>query len=119
MIPHSPTRRDPEGMTVFLSHSTKDAKFVTQLAERMTAEGFKPWLCETSIGPATNWVEEIDNGLKAAHLVLLVWSPDAAASYATKLEWTAALAREIAVKRLRLGVVMPVSYTHLTLPTKA
>src|SRR5271157_5216443 len=98
---------NPEGpMTVFLSHSTKDGDFVEKLAIALEASGFTPWLCETSIEPATNWVEEIDKGLKAAHLVLLVWSPDAAASYATGLEWTSALAREIAVKRLRLGVVM-------------
>ena len=93
-------------MKVFLSHSTRDAAFVTQLAERMRRECFDPWLCEQSIEPATNWVEQIDEGLKAANLVLLVWSPEAAASYATKLEWTSALAHEIAVKRLRLGVVM-------------
>src|SRR5271157_911098 len=98
---------NPEGpMTVFLSHSTKDADFVEKLAIALEASGFTPWLCETSIEPAANWVEVIDKGLKAAHLVLLVWSPDAAASYATGLEWTSALAREIAVKRLRLGIVM-------------
>ena len=97
---------NPEGpMTVFLSHSTKDADFVEKLAIALEASGFTPWLCETSIEPAADWVEEIDKGLKAAHLVLLVWSPDAAASYATGLEWTSALAREIAEKRLRLGVV--------------
>src|SRR5271157_680110 len=98
-------RRDNDAMTVFLSHSTKDGDFVEKLAIALEASGFTPWLCETSIEPATNWVEEIDKGLKAAHLVLLVWSPDAAASYATGLEWTSALAREIAEKRLRLGVV--------------
>ena len=93
-------------MNVFLSHSTKDADFVKALAARMTAEGFTPWLCESSIAPATDWVEEIEKGLKAADLVLLVWSPDAAASYATGLEWTAALAREIRTQRKRLGVVL-------------
>src|SRR5271157_1957835 len=99
-------RRDNDAMTVFLSHSTKDGDFVEKLAIALEASGFTPWLCETSIEPAANWVEEIDKGLKAAHLVLLVWSPDAAASYATGLEWTSALAREIAEKRLRLGIVM-------------
>src|SRR5271157_788124 len=98
-------RRDNDAMTVFLSHSTKDGDFVEKLAIALDSEGFTPWLCETSIEPAANWVEEIEKGLKAAHLVLLVWSPNAAASYATGLEWTSALAREIAEKRLRLGVV--------------
>src|SRR5271166_6600486 len=93
-------------MNVFLSHSTKDTDFVKALAARMTAKGFTPWLCESSIAPATDWVEEIEKGLKAADLVLLVWSPEAAASYATGLEWTAALAREIRTQRKRLGVVL-------------
>jgi len=50
-------------MEVFLSHSTKDAAFAVKLAERLRSERFEPWLCETSIAPATNWVEEIDKGL--------------------------------------------------------
>src|SRR5258708_37066132 len=93
-------------MGVFLSHSTRDRGFVEKLAERMKLDIFEPWLCEASILAAANWVEEIDKGLRSANLVLLVWSPDAAASYATQLEWTSALAREIAMQRLRLGVVM-------------
>ncbi len=107
MMPQAATPRDVDGpMRVFLSHSTRDRAFVETLAARMRASGFEPWLCESSIEPASNWVEEIDKGLKASDLVLLVWSPDAAASYATKLEWTSALAREIAMQRLRLGVVL-------------
>ena len=64
-------------MIVFLSHSTKDGDFVKVLAAGMTAAGFEPWLCEASIEPSADWVEEIEQGLKAADLVLLVWSPDA------------------------------------------
>jgi len=45
---------------VFLSHSTKDRAFVETLANRMKAAGFEPWLCETSIEPAANWVEARD-----------------------------------------------------------
>ena len=93
-------------MKVFLSHSTKDKVFVETLAVHMKAEGFDPWLCETSIHPSDNWVGEINRGLTDADLVLLVWSPAAAESFAARVEWTSALAREISERRLRLGVVM-------------
>jgi hypothetical protein len=93
-------------MKVFLSHSTKDRVFVETLAVKMKAEGFDPWRCETSIHPGDNWVGEMDRGLAEADLVLLIWSPAAAESFATKVEWTSALAREISEKKLRLGVVM-------------
>ena len=93
-------------MKVFLSHSTKDKEFVQQLAKAMEAAGFDAWRCEDSIQAQADWIEEIEKGLKAADIVLLVWSPDAAASYPTMLEYRAALAREIIVKRMRLGVVL-------------
>ena len=40
-------------MKVFLSHSTKDVAFAVKLAERLRPERFEPWLCDTSIPPAT------------------------------------------------------------------
>ena len=84
-------------MNVFLSHSTKDGSFVEKLAARMTAEGFTPWLLrEQTSTRAPNWVEEIDEGLAASDLALLVWSPDAATSAWTEQEWTSLLAREMA-----------------------
>jgi tetratricopeptide (TPR) repeat protein len=95
-----------EAMKVFLSHSNKDRGFVETLGAQMKAEGFDAWLCETSIVPGDNWVGEIDRGLTNADLVLLIWSPAAAASFATHVEWTSALAREISERKLRLGVVM-------------
>jgi hypothetical protein len=93
-------------MKVFLSHSTRDKDFATQLAESMRQENFDPWLCETSIDPATNWVDEINKGLQDADLTLLIWSPDAANSLATRDEWSSAYDREITERRLRLGVVL-------------
>ncbi|PYP93749.1 MAG: hypothetical protein DMG65_00130 [Candidatus Angelobacter sp. Gp1-AA117] len=97
-------------MKVFLSHSTLDRAFAERLAEDLKAEMFEPWLCELSIDAATNWVSEINRGLRDADVVLLLWSPHAASSPATELEWTSALAREIADKRLRLGLVLLADY---------
>lgn len=93
-------------MRIFISHSTKDGSFVSLLNERLEEARFETWVSEISIAPGTNWVEEINKGLAGADLVLLIWSPNAAASEATTREWSAALAREITERRIRLGVVM-------------
>lgn len=79
-------------MKVFLSHSTKDKGFVLKLAAAMHAAGFDTWQCEDSIGAQADWIEEMEKGLRAADVALLIWSPDAAASYPTMLEYRAALA---------------------------
>lgn len=93
-------------MKVFISHSTKDADFVVDLAQLLRREQFDPWLCETSIASGAVWVEEIEKGLASADLALLIWSPDAADSFATRLEIYSILAREIAERRMRLAVVL-------------
>ncbi len=57
MMPQAATPRNAEDpMRVFLSHSTRDRAFVETLAARMRAGGFEPWLCESGIEPASNWV---------------------------------------------------------------
>ena len=92
-------------MKVFLSHSTKDAAFVEQLAAALQAEGFTPWRCEVDIIPGNNFVAEIEEGLRDSDLGLLVFSPEAAKSAWTRVEWTSILAREVSESRIRLCVL--------------
>jgi hypothetical protein len=95
----------PPFMKVFLSHSTKDAAFVEQLAAALQAEGFTPWQCEVDIIPGDNFVAEIEEGLRDSDLGLLVFSPAAAKSAWTRVEWTSILAREVSESRIRLCVL--------------
>lgn len=74
-----------EPFKVFLSHSTKDKKFVEKLAAALRHEGIEPWLCEVDIIPADNLVAKIKEGLSISDLTILVWSPEAARS-----PWTGA-----------------------------
>jgi hypothetical protein len=78
-------------MKVFLSHSTKDKQFVQKLA------------AELEIEFGHNFVAKIEEGLRDADLAVLFWSPEAARSRWTRLEWTSVTARE---SRTRLGVVL-------------
>jgi TIR domain len=93
-------------MKIFLSHSTKDKQFVQTLAHELEAEGIEPWLCEVDVELGDNFVAKIEEGLSNADLTVLFWSPEAACSDWTRLEWTSVTAREIAESRTCLGVVL-------------
>jgi TIR domain/NB-ARC domain len=93
-------------MKVFLSHSTKDKQFVQTLAAELKAEKIESWRCEVDIEFGQNFVAEIEEGLRDADLAVLFWSPEAARSDWTCLEWTSVTAREISESRTRLGVVL-------------
>jgi tetratricopeptide (TPR) repeat protein len=93
-------------MKVFLSHSTKDQQFVQALAAELEAENIQSWICEVDVEFGGNFVAKIDEGLRDADLTVLFWSPEAARSDWTRLEWTSVTAREISESRTRLGVVL-------------
>ncbi|MDA1275626.1 MAG: toll/interleukin-1 receptor domain-containing protein, partial [Verrucomicrobia bacterium] len=92
-------------MKVSLSHSTKDKEFVSKLEFGLKRAGIETWLCEVDVIPGANFVAEIDKGLQHTDLAVLIWSPNAAKSEWTKLEWTSILAREIEDKRTHLLIV--------------
>src|SRR6202162_3627117 len=93
-------------MKVFLSHSTKDKQFVQALAAELEAENIQSWICEVDVEFGGNFVAKIEEGLRDADLTILFWSPEAACSDWTRLEWTSVIAREISESRTRLGVVL-------------
>jgi tetratricopeptide (TPR) repeat protein len=95
-----------EGMTVFLSHSTKDADFVGNLAIALEASGFAPWRCEVDIDKGEDFVSKINEGLAQSDVALLVWSPEAANSVWTEQEWTSQKARQVEENKIRLLVIM-------------
>jgi TIR domain len=93
-------------MKVFLSHSTKDHQFVQTFAADLKAEKIEPWICEVDVEFGGNFVSEINEGLRDADLTVLFWSPEAARSDWTRLEWTSVTVREISESRTRLGIVL-------------
>ena len=76
------------------------------LAGELEAEKIEPWLCEVDIELGDNFVAKIEEGLRDADLTVLFWSPEAARSDWTRLEWTSVTAREISESRTRLGIVL-------------
>lgn len=76
------------------------------LARRLESESIEPWLCEVDVLVGDDFVEQIEKGLREAHLTVVIWSPDAAKSAWTGKEWRAVLAREVEESRTRLGLVL-------------
>jgi len=93
-------------MKVFLSHSTKDKQFVQALTTELKAGKIETWTCEVDVEFGDNFVAKIEEGLRDADLTILFWSPEAARSDWTRLEWTSVTALEISESRTRLGVVL-------------
>jgi len=60
---------------VFISHSSKDDSFVSQLAQELTAAGLKVWADHSTINPGDHIVLKIQEGLRKAKKVIPVLSP--------------------------------------------
>ena len=72
---------------IFLSHSSKDKKFVYRLGEDLGALGHEPWLDEWEIKVGECIPSKIDHAIGEADYVIIVLSPDAVESGWVEREW--------------------------------
>ncbi len=79
---------------VFLSHSSKDRRFVQRLAAVLRRHGVPVWFSQTSIQGAQQWHDEIGVALRRCDWFLLVLSPDAVCSKWVKRELLEALRQD-------------------------
>ena len=79
---------------VFLSHSSKNQRFVQRLAAVLRRHGVPVWFSETSIQGARQWHDEIGEALRRCDWFLLVLSPDAVGSTWVKRELVDALMQD-------------------------
>jgi hypothetical protein len=71
----------PGSVVVFLSHSTRDRKWVErEIVSLLERHGIRAWYAKESIKTASQWEREILRGLEACDWFLLVVSPRAAQS---------------------------------------
>ncbi|MCP4459035.1 MAG: toll/interleukin-1 receptor domain-containing protein [Cytophagales bacterium] len=71
----------------FISHSSEDDAFVTQLAKSLRAEGFATWVDHENIAPAAYWRDKIKKAMEQAVSCLLVLSPQSIRSHGVLVEW--------------------------------
>jgi hypothetical protein len=104
---------DAQQRVAFISHSSKDKKFVRQLAADLVANGIKVWLDEQRIRVGDSIPEKIAQGVAESDFFLVVVSVNSAGSAWVQKELNGALVREIERRQV---VVMPVKIDPAELP---
>lgn len=61
---------------VFISYSSKNAEYANAVHEKLDENGIKCWLDVNNIRTATNFAQEIIDGLNQAKVVVLIYSKD-------------------------------------------
>lgn len=90
---------------IFLSHSSQDADFATDLAEVIRRHGVPVWYSPTNITGAQQWHDEIGSALKRCDWFVLVLSPASVESMWVKRELLYALQQQRYEKK-----IVPVLY---------
>ncbi len=65
---------------VFISYSRRDKEFVGVLYDALLASQYDTWVDWQDIAPTTEWWQEIEAGIEAAHTFIFVISQDSIAS---------------------------------------
>ncbi|MBN8637933.1 MAG: TIR domain-containing protein, partial [Anaerolineae bacterium] len=70
----------PADSHVYISYNTRDLPFVENLYERLSQAGLNPWLDRRELVGGDNWRERIAEAVATAYALVVVLSPNAAAS---------------------------------------
>ena len=106
-LPPPPTPPSSGG-TVFISYSHEDRAFARKFAELLTRRGYSVFW-DRQIVPGTHWDEAIEQKLKEAQCVIVLWSKHSANS-----EWVKTEAGEAADR----SVLLPVLIRKTELPLR-
>ena len=71
---------NPHMADVFISYSRTDKEFASWLHDSLAGRGKDVWIDVEDIPPTATWLDEIFAAMEGAGAVILVLSPDAAAS---------------------------------------
>jgi adenylate cyclase len=91
---------------VFVSYSRSDKARVAPLVAEIQAKGWSVWW-DPSIAAGQEFDDQIEQELRAASAVLVVWTPTSVAS-----RWVRGEARDAAER----GILVPVRFDHARLP---
>jgi len=97
----------------FISHSTKDKRFVRKLAADLVASGVKVWLDEQRILVGDSVPEKIAQGLAESDFFLIVVSQNSVGSSWVKKELSSALVHEIERRKV---TVLPIKLDDSPMP---
>lgn len=98
----------------FLSHSSLDHDFVTDLATMLRRHGIPLWYSQTNIMGAQQWHDEIGAALRRCDWFLLVLSPNSVASIWVKRELIFALQQNRFENRIVPLLYQPCDFDRLS-----
>jgi hypothetical protein len=73
---------------IFISHATKDDKFVSELSQKLEEAGSYTWVDHFHILPGADWDSALEYALDASDALIVVLTPDANQSLVVKAEWS-------------------------------
>jgi len=98
---------------IFLSHSSRDKKFVNLLAKKIQENGLDVWLDEAEISIGESLIQKISEGLYYSEFVIAVISKHSVNSEWVKKELYLAMHKEIAGKKI---TVLPIKIDNCDVP---
>lgn len=78
-------------MSVFISYSRADNEFVDLLLRLLLSKGYDAWLDRRNIDAGSHWDQAIEDAIQACNHMIVVLSPESAASQNVSDEWTYAI----------------------------
>ncbi len=99
---------------VFISHSSRDRRFVARIARFLKQRKISYWYSATHIVGAKQWHDEIGRALRQCNWFLLVLTPDAVRSHWVKRELMFALNEHRYNERIIPLLYKPCKYPRLS-----
>lgn len=93
--------------TVFVSHASKDSKVALRICSALESKGIRCWIASRDINPGENFGGAIVRAIRAAKVMLLVFSTHANSSDEIKKELVLAGQNRLAVIPARVEDVLP------------
>jgi len=99
---------------VFLSHSDKDRKFVTDLVKVLRQHGIPVWYSRENIVGAQEWIDEIGSALNRCDWFIIILCPNSIKSMWVKRELNYALKQEQLEKKIIPLLFKSCNFTKLS-----
>lgn len=87
--------RESRPHKVFLSYAQADHDAARHIADNLRNAGLSVWFDEWALKPGDSIAAQIEEGVRACDLLLVLLSPEAVGSDWVRTEWNAALSREL------------------------
>ena len=100
-------------MKVFISHSSKDKRFVRKLKECLSENGIDNWLDEDQLDFGDSLITKLENALDDSTHLIIVLSPNSVESEWVKYELKKAIENN---KTGLINKIIPIKYRHCRIP---